>query len=172
MIDITQLLSLNPRQVTVRTKSRDNQSTDSNPVLIPGAKNKPTHHHHHHHHKVNILIVHRRNKRRKTGLTIHIYIYTRVYLVLLFCNLSVFRIISIKSFWTLCIFQQEETEKRIKYGSAMPSHMRPQRNAYGQVIVDTETENLSDKEIFPGQISIPSIGTCVRLGIPAVNRRL
>lgn len=49
----------------------------------------------------------------------------------------------------------------MKYGSAVPSHMRPQRNAYGQVIVDTETENLSDKEIFPGQISIPSIGTCV-----------
>lgn len=52
LIDITQLLSLNPRQVTVRTKSRDNQSTDSNPVLIPGAKNKSPHHHHHHHHKV------------------------------------------------------------------------------------------------------------------------
>lgn len=46
----------------------------------------------------------------------------------------------------------------MKYGSAVPSHLRPQRNAYGQVIVDTETENLSDKEIFPGQINIPSIG--------------
>ncbi|XP_050441109.1 uncharacterized protein LOC126846058 isoform X4 [Adelges cooleyi] len=100
LIDITQLLSLNPRQVTVRTKSRDNQSPDSVPVLIPGAKNKPPHHHHHHH---------------------------------------------------------KEEDKRMKYGSAVPSHMRPQRNAYGQVIVDTEAENLSDKEIFPGQISIPSI---------------
>lgn len=54
LIDITQLLSLNPRQVTVRTKSRDNQSSDSNPVLIPGAKNKSPHHHHHHHHKVSV----------------------------------------------------------------------------------------------------------------------
>lgn len=61
LIDITQLLSLNPRQVTVRTKSRDNQSTDSTPVLIPGAKNKAPHHHHHHHHKVNNLLLDRRN---------------------------------------------------------------------------------------------------------------
>lgn len=61
LIDITQLLSLNPRQVTVRTKSRDNQSTDSNPVLIPGAKNKSPHHHHHHHHKVNNLSLDRKN---------------------------------------------------------------------------------------------------------------
>ncbi|XP_050524709.1 peripheral-type benzodiazepine receptor-associated protein 1 [Daktulosphaira vitifoliae] len=100
LIDITQILSLNPRQVTVRTKSIDNQSPDSIPVPIPGAKNKSPHHHHHHH---------------------------------------------------------KEEDKRMKYGSAVPSHMRPQRNAYGQVIVDTETENLSDKEIFPGQMSIPSI---------------
>lgn len=43
--------------MTVRTKSRDNQSSDSNPVLIPGAKNKSPHHHHHHHHKVNNLLL-------------------------------------------------------------------------------------------------------------------
>lgn len=33
------------------------------------------------------------------------------------------------------------------------------RNAYGQVIIDPE-ENLSDKEVYPGQSStVPAIGT-------------
>ncbi|BES90149.1 Variant SH3 domain [Nesidiocoris tenuis] len=35
LIDINKLLSLNPKQVTVRTKSRDNQSSDSLPTQIP-----------------------------------------------------------------------------------------------------------------------------------------
>lgn len=35
LIDINKLLSLNPKQVTVRTKSRDNQSSDSVPTPIP-----------------------------------------------------------------------------------------------------------------------------------------
>lgn len=35
LIDINKLLSLNPKQVTVRTKSRDNQSSDSLPTPIP-----------------------------------------------------------------------------------------------------------------------------------------
>ncbi|GLH03419.1 RIMS-binding protein 2, partial [Gryllus bimaculatus] len=37
LIDINKLLGLNPRQVTVRTKSRDSQSSDSLPTSIPGS---------------------------------------------------------------------------------------------------------------------------------------
>jgi hypothetical protein len=42
LIDINKLLGLNPKQVTVRTKSRDSQSADSVPTPIPSAalKNK------------------------------------------------------------------------------------------------------------------------------------
>ena len=35
LIDINKLLGLNPKQVTVRTKSRDSQSADSVPTPIP-----------------------------------------------------------------------------------------------------------------------------------------
>lgn len=35
LIDINKLLGLNPKQVTVRTKSRDSQSSDSVPTPIP-----------------------------------------------------------------------------------------------------------------------------------------
>ncbi|KAL1376567.1 hypothetical protein pipiens_016832, partial [Culex pipiens pipiens] len=35
LIDIGKLVGLNPRAVTVRTKSRDSQSADSNPTMIP-----------------------------------------------------------------------------------------------------------------------------------------
>lgn len=35
LIDIGKLIGLNPRAVTVRTKSRDSQSADSSPMLIP-----------------------------------------------------------------------------------------------------------------------------------------
>lgn len=35
LIDIGKLVGLNPRAVTVRTKSRDSQSTDSMPTAIP-----------------------------------------------------------------------------------------------------------------------------------------
>lgn len=35
LIDINKLLGLNPKQVTVRTKSRDSQSSDSIPTQIP-----------------------------------------------------------------------------------------------------------------------------------------
>ncbi|XP_049879381.1 RIMS-binding protein 2-like isoform X10 [Pectinophora gossypiella] len=37
LIDIAKLIGLNPKCVTVRTKSRDNQSTDSQPTPIPPA---------------------------------------------------------------------------------------------------------------------------------------
>ncbi|XP_046682775.1 RIMS-binding protein 2 isoform X2 [Homalodisca vitripennis] len=69
LIDINKLLSLNPKQVTVRTKSRDNQSSDSVPTPIPASvlkgkqhSNKeeerrrygssvPAHMRHHQHHR-------------------------------------------------------------------------------------------------------------------------
>lgn len=35
LIDISKLIGLNPRAVTIRTKSRDSQSNDSNPIMIP-----------------------------------------------------------------------------------------------------------------------------------------
>lgn len=35
LIDIGKLVGLNPKAVTVRTKSRDSQSSDSQPTLIP-----------------------------------------------------------------------------------------------------------------------------------------
>lgn len=44
LIDINKLAGLNPRQVTVRTKSRDNQSLDSAPAPVPSL-NKQHHHH-------------------------------------------------------------------------------------------------------------------------------
>ncbi|XP_049839036.1 RIMS-binding protein 2-like isoform X8 [Schistocerca gregaria] len=37
LIDVNKLLGLNPKQVTVRTKSRDSQSTDSVPTPIPSS---------------------------------------------------------------------------------------------------------------------------------------
>lgn len=42
LIDINKVLGLNPKQVTVRTKSRDSQSADSVPTPIPSValKNK------------------------------------------------------------------------------------------------------------------------------------
>ncbi|XP_075220462.1 RIMS binding protein [Lycorma delicatula] len=43
LIDINKLLSLNPKQVTVRTKSRDNQSSDSLPTPIPSSVLKGKH---------------------------------------------------------------------------------------------------------------------------------
>lgn len=51
---------------------------------------------------------------------------------------------------------QQEDERRLRYGSSIPAHMRHQHRP-GQVI-ETE-ENLSDKEIYPNNnMSIPAIG--------------
>lgn len=49
--------------------------------------------------------------------------------------------------------RERDTQDR----SAVPPHMRQHRNAHGQVIIDSD-ENLSDKEIYPGNHMIPSIG--------------
>ncbi|KAI5725005.1 hypothetical protein M8J77_010009 [Diaphorina citri] len=104
LIDINKLVGLNPRQVTVRTKSRDNQSLDSAPASVPSL-NK--HHHHHQQHA-------KEDEKRK------------------------------------------HSRERERDRTAVPPHMRSHRNAHGQVIIDSD-ENLSDKEIYPGNHMIPSI---------------
>ncbi|KAL1454406.1 hypothetical protein WDU94_010668 [Cyamophila willieti] len=103
LIDINKLVGLNPRQVTVRTKSRDNQSLDSAPASVPSL-NK---HHHQQHMKEEEKRKHSRERDRGDR-------------------------------------------------TAVPPHMRPHRNAHGQVIIDSD-ENLSDKEVYPGNHMIPSI---------------
>ncbi|XP_039298084.1 RIMS-binding protein 2 [Nilaparvata lugens] len=99
LIDINKLLSLNPKHVTVRTKSRDNQSSDSLPTPIPS----------------NVL----KGKHSSSN---------------------------------------KEEDRRMRYGSFVPSHMRSSHHQRtGQVIIETE-ENLSDKEIYPSNhMSIPAI---------------
>ncbi|KAI5722358.1 hypothetical protein M8J76_007336 [Diaphorina citri] len=104
LIDINKLVGLNPRQVTVRTKSRDNQSLDSAPASVPSL-NK--HHYHHQQHA-------KEDEKRK------------------------------------------HSRERERDRTAVPPHMRSHRNAHGQVIIDSD-ENLSDKEIYPGNHMIPSI---------------
>lgn len=44
LIDISKIISMNPRHVTVRTKSKENQSSDSNPTPIPSSAIKNRHH--------------------------------------------------------------------------------------------------------------------------------
>ena len=48
------------------------------------------------------------------------------------------------------IFQDDEWN-RARYGSSVPAHMRHHRS--GQVVIETE-ENLSDKEIYPSNLSL------------------
>lgn len=44
LIDISKIISMNPRQVTVRTKSKENQSCDSSATPIPSSAIKGRHH--------------------------------------------------------------------------------------------------------------------------------
>lgn len=44
LIDISKIISMNPRHVTVRTKSKENQSCDSNATPIPSSALKGKHH--------------------------------------------------------------------------------------------------------------------------------
>lgn len=43
LIDISKIISMNPRHVTVRTKSKENQSCDSNSTPIPATALKAKH---------------------------------------------------------------------------------------------------------------------------------
>ncbi|XP_048505254.1 uncharacterized protein LOC105684376 isoform X2 [Athalia rosae] len=121
LIDIHKLMGLNPKHVTVRTKSRESQSGDSCATAIPCSVLRGGPHLHGSHGSDP-------NQQQ--------------------------------------ISNQEDPNRRMtnmnqRYPSApVPPHMRrhgPTRvDAHGQVVIETD-ENLSDKEIYPGQ-SIPQIG--------------
>lgn len=124
LIDIHKLMGLNPKHVTVRTKSRESQSGDSCATAIPCSvlRGGP---HLHGSHGPDI------NQQQQQQIQ-----------------------------------NQEDPNRRIgnmnqRYPSApVPAHMRrhgPTRvDGHGQVVIETD-ENLSDKEIYPGQ-SISQIG--------------
>ncbi|XP_046474092.1 uncharacterized protein Rbp isoform X3 [Neodiprion pinetum] len=121
LIDIHKLMGLNPKHVTVRTKSRESQSGDSCATAIPCSVLRGGPHLHGPH-----------------GPDLN----------------------------QQQIANQEDPNRRVtnmnqRYPSApVPPHMRrhgtTRVDSHGQVVIETD-ENLSDKEIYPGQ-SIPQIG--------------
>ncbi|EFN68490.1 Peripheral-type benzodiazepine receptor-associated protein 1 [Camponotus floridanus] len=135
LVDIHKLMGLNPKHITVRTKSRESQSGDSCATAIPcsvlrgGAPgHMPSHGGPQHMDQ---------RQQQSTGMVSQ---------------------------------QDDPTRHRMtgqRYPNApMPSHMRRhvgnRVDAHGQVIIETD-ENLSDKEIYPGQ-SIP------QMGIPEITK--
>ena len=132
LVDIHKLMGLNPKHITVRTKSRESQSGDSCATAIPcsvlrgpGTHMPP--------HGGLPHIVDQRQPQQST------------------------------------MDSQQDDPNRHRIGSGVaqrypnapvPSHMRRhvsnRVDAHGQVIIETD-ENLSDKEIYPGQ-SIPQMG--------------
>lgn len=132
LVDIHKLMGLNPKHITVRTKSRESQSGDSCATAIPcsvlrgGAAHLPSH---------GSLHMDQRQQQQTTNI----------------------------------VQQDDPNRHRMvsgvgqRYATApVPSHMRRHRvDAHGQVIIETD-ENLSDKEIYPGQ-SIPELGNFPRI---------
>lgn len=134
LVDIHKLMGLNPKHITVRTKSRESQSGDSCATAIPcsvlrgGATGHvpPSHGGPSH-------MVDQRQQQQPPGMAP----------------------------------QDDPNRHRMAAGVAqrypnapMPSHIRRhvgnRVDAHGQVIIETD-ENLSDKEIYPGQ-SLPQMG--------------
>lgn len=131
LVDIHKLMGLNPKHITVRTKSRESQSGDSCATAIPcsvlrggpAVAHMPSHGGLPH-------MVDQRQQQSTMGP------------------------------------QDDSSRHRMgavsqRYPNApVPSHMRRhvanRVDAHGQVIIETD-ENLSDKEIYPGQ-SIPQMG--------------
>jgi len=134
LVDIHKLMGLNPKHITVRTKSRESQSGDSCATAIPcsvlrggpGTHMPPPHG----------GLPHMVDQRQPQQSTMD---------------------------------SQQDDPNRHRIGSGVaqrypnapvPSHMRRhvsnRVDAHGQVIIETD-ENLSDKEIYPGQ-SIPQMG--------------
>ncbi|XP_054290498.1 peripheral-type benzodiazepine receptor-associated protein 1-like isoform X8 [Macrosteles quadrilineatus] len=142
LIDINKLLSLNPKQVTVRTKSRDNQSSDSLPTPIPP----------------NML----KGKQHSNKVEEQIELSLGKISSWFADN----PLVSNVKKTNIMKFQQRPPnskdnlteEERRRYGSSVPPHMRHhQHHRGGQVIIETE-ENLSDKEVYPSNhMSIPAI---------------
>lgn len=129
LVDIHKLMGLNPKHITVRTKSRESQSGDSCATAIPCSvlRGGPPGHMPSHGGPPHMD----QRQQQSTGMVSQ---------------------------------QDDPTRHRMtgqRYPNApMPSHMRRhvgnRVDAHGQVIIETD-ENLSDKEIYPGQ-SIPQMG--------------
>jgi RIMS-binding protein 2 len=132
LVDIHKLMGLNPKHITVRTKSRESQSGDSCATAIPCSvlRGGTTGHVPPH----GGLPHMDQRQQQPPGMT----------------------------------SQQDDSNRLRMAGSMgqrypnapMPSHMRRhvgnRVDAHGQVIIETD-ENLSDKEIYPGQ-SLPQMG--------------
>ncbi|KAK0167291.1 hypothetical protein PV327_004709 [Microctonus hyperodae] len=126
LVDIHKLMGLNPKAITVRTKSRESQSSDSCATAIPCSVLHGGHLKHLDQQQQQQLVMSQDeiNRQRMSGVGQR-YVNTSV-----------------------------------------PSHMRRHAatriDAHGQVIIETD-ENLSDKEIYPGQ-------TMSQMGIPEITK--
>jgi len=138
LVDIHKLMGLNPKHITVRTKSRESQSGDSCATAIPCSvlRGGTTGHVPPH---GGLPHMDQRQQQQPPGMT-----------------------------------TQSDDPNRLRmtgsmgqrYPNApMPSHMRRhvsnRVDAHGQVIIETD-ENLSDKEIYPGQ-SLPQMGKYIKV---------
>ena len=125
LVDIHKLMGLNPKHITIRTKSRESQSADSCPTAIPCSvlRGGPTTHLQHASHQMID------QNQQHTG------------------------VMPIDDLHRMGGIGQRYPNSQI------PSHMRRHNtrvDAHGQVIIETD-ENLSDKEIYPGQ-SVSQMG--------------
>ncbi|XP_018369097.1 PREDICTED: uncharacterized protein LOC108765078 isoform X4 [Trachymyrmex cornetzi] len=138
LVDIHKLMGLNPKHITVRTKSRESQSGDSCATAIPCSVLRGGPGTHMPPHGGLPHMVDQRQPQQSMG-------------------------------------PQQDDPNRHRMGGGVaqrypnapvPSHMRRhvsnRVDAHGQVIIETD-ENLSDKEIYPGQ-SIP------QMGIPEITK--
>ncbi|XP_011863351.1 PREDICTED: peripheral-type benzodiazepine receptor-associated protein 1-like isoform X2 [Vollenhovia emeryi] len=134
LVDIHKLMGLNPKNITVRTKSRESQSGDSCATAIPCSvlRGGATAHMPPSHGGLPHMVDQRQPHQSAMGPQ-----------------------------------QDDPSRHRMPGGvgqrypnAPVPSHMRRhvgnRVDAHGQVIIETD-ENLSDKEIYPGQ-SIPQMG--------------
>nr|XP_050857277.1 uncharacterized protein LOC127066959 isoform X7 [Vespula vulgaris] len=132
LVDIHKLMGLNPKHITVRTKSRESQSGDSCATAIPCSVLRSGTSTHLQHGAPHMLDQGQQQQQQSS------------------------------------VIQQDDPNRHRmaaqRYPTApVPSHMRRQGtrvDAHGQVIIETD-ENLSDKEIFPGQsisqMAVPEI---------------
>ncbi|XP_066583287.1 peripheral-type benzodiazepine receptor-associated protein 1 isoform X2 [Prorops nasuta] len=130
LVDIHKLMGLNPKHITVRTKSRESQSGDSCATAIPCSVLRGSAAAHLHH------------------STSHMIDQTQD---------------------QHPISLDDPNRHRIRSqrypGAPVPAHMRrhgTRVDAHGQVIIETD-ENLSDKEIYPGQ-------SISQMGIPEITK--
>ncbi|XP_018343615.1 PREDICTED: uncharacterized protein LOC108749416 isoform X5 [Trachymyrmex septentrionalis] len=148
LVDIHKLMGLNPKHITVRTKSRESQSGDSCATAIPCSvlRGGPGTHMPPPHGGLPHMVDQRQPQQSTMG-------------------------------------PQQDDSNRHRMGGGVaqrypnapvPSHMRRhvsnRVDAHGQVIIETD-ENLSDKEIYPGQ-NIPQMGSQRGRGLVCRGGRL